>query len=158
MAITLVAVLLAVGTSIGAGYWAYVNLLYPQTGRGNCFVLAPKNCISLSRDYVERELIGSPLPEVVTIETSGSRATLKSREEWALLRSVNISDFDRLPGSVAESGATPSVPPTELLDKGFTEVTRKLLLSDDSGNYTLSYTGIDKRGQTLAYVLRFHDL
>lgn len=54
-------------------------------------------------------------------------------------------------------GATPSLPTEVLVERGFSEVTQKRLLNDGSGNYTLSHVGIDKSGQSLAFILKFYD-
>lgn len=155
--VTVLLVLMALGALVGAAYWVYADFLHQQTDRGKCFVFAPSDCTSLSRDYVE-DVIGQPLPAAAEIVDSGSSLTLKSGKDWALMRSSSAADFAGFTGGAADRARDPSVPRSVLSEMGFDEVTQYKFRDDGSDGYTLFYTGLDAQGEVVAYVSKFHDL
>ncbi|NLA65192.1 MAG: hypothetical protein GX862_04575 [Leucobacter sp.] len=155
--VTTLLILLALGALLGASLWFYSNVIYQQTDRGQCLVLKPNDCRALSSDRIE-EVIGQPLPITAEVVESGSSFTLKYGTEWVLLRADAPSDLNGLAKDAIEGQAIPSIPQSELDEKGFVEITRHLMRDAGSGNYTLLYFGTDARGNELVYLSKQHNL
>jgi hypothetical protein len=103
--IVVIAVVLA-----GLGYFGYQSVIAPVMERGNCFVLSPDHCTSLSVARIQ-EAANVTILQGVTVVQSGSLRSLKSVTVTALLETSDIDAFALGDGYVREAAeAVSSVP------------------------------------------------
>jgi hypothetical protein len=105
-----ITVVVIAGVLAALGYFGYQSVIAPVLERGDCFVLSPDHCTSLSVARIQ-EAANVTILEGVTLVESGSLRSVKSVTVTAVLEVGDIDAFALGDGYIRE-GAEPvsSVP------------------------------------------------
>ncbi|WP_157156752.1 MULTISPECIES: hypothetical protein [unclassified Diaminobutyricimonas] len=139
-------------TLAALGSFGYQSVIAPVLERGNCFVLSPDHCTSLSVTRIE-EAANVTILDGVTVVQSGSLRSLKSVTVTAVLEVSDIDAFALGDGYVRATGeAVSSVPMLQRqIERAIASVEDVWTFAQRSGRATV-YFATDDDGVRLVII------